>query len=86
MIIESEIWKLRIKEFKYIDEYKLKLAQKMLKDTTLSVSQIAETLGYFDVQGFSKFFPKRKGFHRVTTAQEQSPAAVMCSYVRFCIV
>ncbi len=44
-----------------IDEYKLKLAQKMLKDTTLSVSRIAESLGYFDVQGFSKFFSKKKG-------------------------
>lgn len=46
---------------KYIDKYKLKKAKEMLSGTNLSVSDIAEGMGYCDVHGFSKFFKENEG-------------------------
>ncbi len=46
---------------KYIDKYKLKKAKEMLTGTNLSISDIAEGMGYYDVHGFSKFFKENEG-------------------------
>ena len=44
---------------KYIQNYKNELAKKLLGDKDLSVSQIAEALGFNDVNYFIRFFKKQ---------------------------
>ena len=41
---------------RYIDELRIDKAKRLLKDTSLSVTQIASSVGFPDVLSFSKFF------------------------------
>lgn len=43
----------------YISQYRLKIAQDLLKDSTLTVGEIAEKLCYQNSQNFIRFFKKR---------------------------
>lgn len=45
----------------YIIEYKLKRAKQLLKETKLSVGEIASSVGYEDGLAFSKLFAKKTG-------------------------
>ena len=57
----SYIWRV-LKEEKnmtfteYVEEYKLKLAKKLLTDTDMTVGAIAEKLNYTNAQNFIRFF------------------------------
>lgn len=62
----SYIWRV-LKEEKnmtfteYVEEYKLKLAKKLLTDTDMTVGAIAEKLNYTNAQNFIRFFNKLEG-------------------------
>ena len=45
----------------YITEYKIKHAKKLLAETDMSVTQIADSIGFGDVLCFSKFFSAKVG-------------------------
>lgn len=45
----------------YIGDYRLLQAKKLLKETPLTVSQVAASVGYPDALAFSKFFSARAG-------------------------
>ena len=62
----SYIWRI-LKEEKnmtfteYVEKYRLKLAKKMLSETTMTVGAIAEQLNYTNAQNFIRFFNKMEG-------------------------
>lgn len=63
---QTYIWKIlkmeRGKTFsEFVEEYKLEEAKRMLLDTSLSVNEIAEKLGYTNAQNFIRFFSKGTG-------------------------
>ena len=45
----------------YLSDYRLLQARKLLAETTLSISQVAASVGYADPLAFSKFFSSRQG-------------------------
>ena len=45
----------------YVEEYKVNLAKKLLKETDLTVTQIAAKLNYTNAQNFIRFFSKKEG-------------------------
>lgn len=45
----------------FMDSEKISATKKLLKNTDMSISEIAENMGYDDVCNFSKFFSKRVG-------------------------
>ncbi len=45
----------------YINDVKIKYAEKLLKNSHSSISEIATSVGYYDVLAFSRFFSKKKG-------------------------
>ncbi len=45
----------------YIDQEKILTTKKLLKNTDMTISEIASTMAYDDVCNFSKFFSKRVG-------------------------
>ena len=62
----SYIWKVlkmeRNKSFSdYVEEYKLREAKRLLMETELTVSEIAEKLNYANAQNFIRFFSKSTG-------------------------
>ena len=62
----SYIWRI-LKEEKnltfseYIEQYKIKLAKKLLTETDMTVGAIAEKLNYTNAQNFIRFFNKVVG-------------------------
>ena len=45
----------------YLGDYRLLQAKKLLRETSLTVSQVAASVGYADPLAFSKFFTMREG-------------------------
>lgn len=45
----------------YLSDYRLLQARKLLAETTLSISQVAASVGYADPLAFSKFFSSHQG-------------------------
>ncbi len=45
----------------YLSDYRLHAAKKLLKETSLTVTQVAASVGYPDPLSFSKFFKKKQG-------------------------
>lgn len=45
----------------YINDVKIKYAEKLLGNSHSSISEIATSVGYYDVLAFSRFFSKKKG-------------------------
>lgn len=45
----------------YLEDYKINLAKRLLKETDLTVNQIAAKLNYTNAQNFIRFFSKKEG-------------------------
>lgn len=65
-ISQSYLFKIFKKKFgistkQYINEYRITFAKKLLKESNLSVTQVAASVGFNDVLSFSKFFSKNIG-------------------------
>jgi len=45
----------------YIDQYRFEIAQKLLNEANLSITQVAEEMGFDDVFRFSRFFKRMSG-------------------------
>jgi len=62
----SYIWKALRKEYNttfsdYLSQYRLKIAKEWLRETDMSVAEIAERLRYSNSQNFIRFFKKMEG-------------------------
>jgi len=44
----------------YINEYRLNQAKALLEETSLSIREVAQAVGYYDSLAFSKFFSKHE--------------------------
>jgi transcriptional regulator GlxA family with amidase domain len=51
--------KLGVSPKQYIDEVRIDKAKRLLKETSLSITQIASSVGFPDVLSFSKFFSSK---------------------------
>ncbi len=47
----------------YVIQYKLKMAERLLKQTNLSISEIADKTGFSDSSHFNRIFKKYKGMN-----------------------
>lgn len=45
----------------YINNVKIKYAEKLLKNSSSSIAEIATSVGYYEALAFSRFFSKKKG-------------------------
>lgn len=55
------LWKLGMPPQEYLVQYRLKIAERLLRETTYSVSQVASSVGYSDQLQFSRIFKRKIG-------------------------
>ena len=63
----------------YLSDYRLMQAKKLLRETELSVGEVAASVGYPDPLAFSKFFSGREGCSPQRYRQNKNGTAVKCA-------